>query len=331
MNHLTPIEWDNFLANFPDCHLLQTSEWGDFKSEYGWMPERVVSGYSGAQILFRKLPFSYTIAYIPKGPIGMITPDLLAMIELACKKNNAIVVYVEPDAWEEEHDPAPLFSSGYELSSISIQPRQTITLSLEGPEEIWLDRMKQKTRYNIRLAEKKDIIIRRSSEIEVFNRLMKTTGERNEFGIHLDEYYRKVYERFSKKNMCQLLVAYYQDNPLAALILFYKGSRAWYFYGASGNKERNRMPAYLLQFEAMRAAKEKGCKLYDLWGVPDYPEAYLEENFTSKNGGLWSVYRFKRGFGGTVKRNAGVFQKILNPIPYQLYQTVYQLRKRELT
>ena len=330
MNHLTPIEWDNFLTNFPDSHLLQTSEWGDFKSGYGWKPTRVVSGDSGAQILFRKFPLGYTIAYIPKGPVGEVTPNLMEMIELACEKNNTIVAYIEPDAWEEEFDPTILVSSGFEQSSISIQPRQTITLSLEGSEEIWLDRMKQKTRYNIRLAEKKDITIRQSSDIEIFNQLMKVTGERNEFGIHQEDYYRKVYERFSKREMCQLLVAYHQDKPLAALIMFYKGSRAWYFYGASGNQERNRMPTYLLQFEAMRTAKEKCCNIYDLWGTPDFPEAYLEENFTSKDDGLWSVYRFKRGFGGMVKRSAGVFQKVFKPIPFKLYQLVYQLRKREL-
>ena len=331
MNRLTPIDWNDFLTGFPDSHLLQTSEWGDFKSNYGWMPERVISGESGAQILFRQLPLGYTIAYIPKGPVGVITPDLLAMIESACAKNNALVVYIEPDAWEEEFDPAPLFASGYEQSSISIQPRQTATIALDGSEEEWLDRMKQKTRYNIRLAEKKDLIIRRSSEIDIFNQLMKLTGERNEFGIHQDDYYRKAHKLFSQRDMCQLLIAYYQNNPLAALILFYKGNRAWYFYGASGNQERNRMPAYLLQFEAMKTAKEKGCEIYDLWGIPDFPEAYLEEHFTSKNEGLWSVYRFKRGFGGSIKRSAGVFQKILKPIPYQLYLMAFHLRKRELT
>ena len=188
--------------------------------------------------------------------------------------------------------------------------------------------MKQKTRYNIRLAEKKDIIIRQSSDIEIFNQLMKLTGERNEFGIHQDDYYRKAHQRFSQRDMCQLLIAYYQDNPLAALILFYKGSRAWYFYGASGNQERNRMPAYLLQFEAMKTAKEKGCEIYDLWGIPDFQRHILRNISLRKNEGLWSVYRFKRGFGGSIKRSAGVF-KILKPIPYQLYLMAFHLRKRE--
>jgi lipid II:glycine glycyltransferase (peptidoglycan interpeptide bridge formation enzyme) len=330
MNYLATVEWDQFLAKFSDSHLLQTSEWGEFKSDYGWMPARVVLGGSGAQILFRNLPLGYTIGYVPKGPLGLINHDLIQLIDQVCVQNNAIVAYIEPDAWEGTFDPASLLALGYQQSSISIQPRQTITISLEGSEEEWLGRMKQKTRYNIRLAEKKDIVIRQSSDIEIFNQLMKATGERNAFGIHQEDYYRNVHERFSQLDMCRLLVAYYQDNPLAALLMFHRGRRAWYFYGASGNLERNRMPAYLLQFEAMRIAKELGCAVYDLWGIPDFPESYLEEKFTTKNDGLWSVYRFKRGFGGVVKRSAGVFQKVFKSTPYRFMEMVYQLRKREL-
>ena len=90
------------------------------------------------------------------------------------------------------------------------------------------------------------------------------------------------------------------------------------------------MPAYLLQFEAMRLAKERGCSIYDMWGIPDFDEEVLEEQFTTRNGGLWSVYRFKRGFGGEMKRSTGVYQKVFRKIPHQLYQLMVKLRKREL-
>jgi peptidoglycan pentaglycine glycine transferase (the first glycine) len=130
--------------------------------------------------------------------------------------------------------------------------------------------------------------------------------------------------------MCELLVAYYHEKPLAALMVFFKGNRAWYFYGASGDQERNRMPAYLLQFEAMRRAKARGCAVYDMWGIPDFAEDELEENFAKRNEGLWSVYRFKRGFGGEIKRSAGVFRKVYRSVPYNIYQMAYKIRKREL-
>lgn len=330
METITKNEWDGFLKYFPSCHILQTSAWGEFKSHFGWYPVYVVSGRSGAQILFRRLPLGYSIAYIPKGPVGELTEDLLNQIIKASQDNNAIVLYIEPDAWEGDFDTALFTSSGFEQSNISIQPRRTILVSLESEEDEWLERMKQKTRYNIRLADKKDVIIKRSTDVSIFNQLMRVTGERNVFGIHNDDYYQMVFERFSSVNNCELLIAYFQNIPLAGLMVFFKGERAWYFYGASSNQERNRMPAYLLQFEAMRLVKERGCSVYDMWGIPDFDEDELEEQFTTRDDGLWSVYRFKRGFGGEMKRSVGVYQKVLQKFPYNLYQMVYKLRKREL-
>lgn len=330
MGTSTTNEWDAFLKNFPNSHILQTGAWGEFKNHFGWFPIRVLSGNSGAQILFRRMPLGYSVAYIPKGPVGELTKDLLDQIDHICQENNAIVLYIEPDAWEDEFDDAALIFSGFENSLISIQPRRTILVDLSGEEGDWLERMKQKTRYNIRLAEKKGVVIKRSSDDAVFTRLMKATGDRNDFGIHNENYYRRVYEKFSVDYLCELLIAYYQDIPLAGLMVFFKGKRAWYFYGASSDLERNRMPAYLLQFEAMRLAKERSCSIYDMWGIPDFNEEILEEQFTTRNDGLWNVYRFKRGFGGEMRRSAGVYQKVLRRIPYTLYQFMYKLRKREL-
>jgi len=331
MGTITKNEWDEFLKNYPNSHVLQTSAWGIFKNHFGWFPVFVLSGNSGAQILFRRLPLGFTIAYIPKGPVGELTEELLDHITKVCQEKKAILLYVEPDAWEEDFDNAPLKSSGFEKSQMSIQPQRTILLSLEGKDDEWLERMKQKTRYNIRLAEKKNVEVKRSPDISAFNQLMKATGERNDFGIHSEKYYRLVYEHFSVDNMCEMLFAYYQGTPLAGLMVFFKGNRAWYFYGASSELERNRMPTYLLQFEAMRLAKERGCSFYDLWGIPDFDEEVLEEQFTSRHDGLWSVYRFKRGFGGEMKRSAGVYQKVLHEIPYSLYRLMYKIRRRELT
>ncbi len=134
--------------------------------------------------------------------------------------------------------------------------------------------MKQKTRYNIRLAQKKGITIEASNDIEVFIRLMRETGERNQFGIHNADYYRQVHRTFIQDQSCELLIAKFQETPIAALLIFMRGKRAWYFYGASSDEERNRMPTYLLQWEAMRVAAKRGCTEYDLWGIPDHDEEY---------------------------------------------------------
>jgi lipid II:glycine glycyltransferase (peptidoglycan interpeptide bridge formation enzyme) len=143
---------------------------------------------------------------------------------------------------------------------------------------------------------------------------METTAERNEFGIHTQAYYRQVLERFLPQKQAALLIAEVDDDPVAAIIVFALGETAWYFYGASSNRHRKKMPTYALQWAAMRWAKARGCTTYDLWGIPDHDEATLEDEFVERSDGLWGVYRFKRGFGGEVVRYAGLWEKALSPL-----------------
>jgi len=108
--------------------------------------------------------------------------------------------------------------------------------------------------------------------------------------------------------------------------VFAYGTRAWFLFGGSSNTERNRMPTYLLQWEAMRWAANRGCLEYDLWGAPDADMDTLEDNFQHRTDGLWSVYRFKRGFGGELMRSAGAWEKVYMPGFYRLYR--WRLEKR---
>jgi len=106
----------------------------------------------------------------------------------------------------------------------------------------------------------------------------------------------------------------------AGLMVFAHGRRAWYFYGASASDHRDRMPTYILQWEAMRWARAHGCTEYDLWGVPDADEDTLENEFSERSDGLWGVYRFKRGFGGRLCRSAGPWDRIYQPVLYKFYE-----------
>ena len=151
-------DWDDFLETYPEAHLLQTSLWGDFKSKHGWYAKYLINGDTGAQILFRKLPLNFRIGYIPKGPIGDINDEFISELVKICKKENAFVFYIEPDVWENKNTDYIFNKFGFKKSLMAIQPRRTILLSLEGEEDDWLARMKQKTRYNIRLAKKKELI-----------------------------------------------------------------------------------------------------------------------------------------------------------------------------
>ena len=315
-------DWNKFLAQHPNAHLLQTGEWGELKSAFGWKPVRVANSDFGVQILFRKLPLGFTIGYIPKS-----NPDasLLPEIDLVCKQNRAVFLKVEPDFWEGEQPETPALSEveGWNLeletSKHNIQPPRTIIIDIRRTEDEILAKMKQKTRYNIRLAEKKGVTVRAWDDVDAFHKMMLVTGGRDGFGVHSLEYYKRAYELLHPSGLGEILVAAYEGKPLAALFVAQSGKRAYYLYGASTNEERNRMPTYILQWEAMKWAKERGCDEYDLWGVPDEDEETLEADFQSRSDGLWGVYRFKRGFGGEVKRAAQAMDRVYNPLLYWVY------------
>jgi lipid II:glycine glycyltransferase (peptidoglycan interpeptide bridge formation enzyme) len=311
--------WETFLDAHPNAHILQTPAWGELKRAFGWQTETVLAGSVGAQVLFRQLPLGLTFAYIPRGPVGEGWDDLWPKVDEACRQRRAIFLKVEPDLWERpdaDSQPPP----GFIATPHTIQPPRTIVIDLRGDEKAILGRMKQKTRYNIGLAQKKGVTVRPSNDLSAFQRLMELTGQRDAFGVHSLAYYQRAYELFQPRCACELLLAEYEGEALGAVLAFCRDDRAWYFYGGSSNSHRDRMPNYLLQWEAIRWARNQGCLEYDLWGVPDADETALEEQFSERSDGLWGVYRFKRGFGGEVRRAVGPWERIYNPALYRLYR-----------
>ena len=312
-----------FILNHPEAHLLQSAAWGELKSSYGWHAERIQRNNSGAQILFRSLPLGLSIAYIPKGPLGQWVPELLPDLDTVCRSHNAILLKIEPDQ-EDLNDPSPVLrEAGFHPSAHSIQPRRTLVVDLQGSEEEILLRMNQKTRYNVRLASRKGVRVRLWRDFDALYRMMKETGARDSFGVHSGGYYQRAFDLFHKSNAVELLVAEYENIPLAAVMVFASGTRSWYLYGASTSSERNRMPTYLLQWEAMLWARERGCQEYDLWGVPDLNRDELESSFQTSRGELWGVYRFKRGFGGELRRSIGTWDKPYHKLLYVLYRLFF--------
>ncbi len=324
-------DWNAFLARHPHAHLLQMGEWGELKSAFGWKPVRLIlDDRAGAQILFRRLPLGLTLAYMPK-PVSSdqqlaVSDRFWKEVDSVCKKRHAIFLKVESDSWNLDSILHPA-KRPFILSKHNIQPPRTIVVDIHDVEDEILARMKQKTRYNIRLAEKKGVTVRAWGDLEGFHQMMQVTGGRDGFGVHSLEYYRRAYELFHPAGTCELLVAEFEGKPLAALMVFAHGRRAWYVYGASNDQERNRMPTYLLQWEAMRWAKSHGCEEYDLWGVPDEDEEKLEAEFETRHDGLWGVYRFKRGFGGELKRASQAMDRVYNPLLYKLY--LWRMAERE--
>jgi peptidoglycan pentaglycine glycine transferase (the first glycine) len=329
-------EWDAFVAAHPHGSILQTTNWSRLKSRFGWQSRRIWVRrdgelVAGAQILFRSAALGLVhIGYIPHGPLVDWRDDeqvavLLNQLDFAAYEHRAGLVKIEPYLWQEAMPPdewhALCDRHGLTTPGDTIQPPRTLLVNLRPDEEQVLQNMKQKTRYNIRLAERKDVIVRQgtAADLSTFTGLMQITSERDSFGVHQPEYYRAAYEIFAPEHAA-LFLAEYAGTPLAGIMVFAHGTRAAYLYGASSNEERQRMPAYALQWEAMRWAKARGCVEYDLWGVPDYPEDELEVTFSSRNDGLWGVYRFKRGFGGELLRTVGAGDRVYSKLLYRLYQ-----------
>jgi peptidoglycan pentaglycine glycine transferase (the first glycine) len=329
--------WNSFVAASPTGHLLQSWQWGQLKAAFGWRAVRVAVEDRGhlvasAQVLFRSLlpSFPYlSIAYVPKGPIldfdnQEVSEALFSAIHRLARRKRAILLKIEPELPDSPALVRQLHSCGFHPSQQTVQPRSTIHIDLQvDPDEI-LARMKSKTRYNVRLAGRKGVLVREGTagDLPIFYRLMARTGQRDGFAVHSQEYYETAYRLFVPPGLARLFLATYDDRVIAGLMVFAFGQRAWYMYGASSDRERNRMPNHLLQWEAIRWARERGCLTYDLWGIPDEvgkdPEKY-EKTVTDRRGGLWGVYRFKQGFGGQVVRYVGAYDYVYRPALAWLY------------
>ncbi len=209
-----------------------------------------------------------------------------------------------------------LDKEGWKFSKEQIQFRNTAVLDISPDEEAILAGMKQKTRYNIRLASKKGISVRvgDDQDFEMIYSIYAETAVRDGFAIREKKYYLTVWQTFYDSGILSPLIAEFEGEPLAALMLFHFGNKAWYLYGMSSGKHREKMPTYLLQWEAIRVAKRKGCRIYDLWGAP---EVFSEED------PLWGVYRIKKGLGGEVFRTIGSWDLPLKPFRYWLYSVIW--------
>jgi lipid II:glycine glycyltransferase (peptidoglycan interpeptide bridge formation enzyme) len=340
-----PDIWDRFVVARPDVHVLQTSPWGALKAQFGWTDVRAGLArdgelIAGAQVLYRRLPAALgRLAYVPKGPLVDWSDEepvtaLLAILDRTARAQGAIALTIEPDLPDEPSYCRQLRALGFHRAPFSaVQPRRTLVVDISPDEDAVLAAMKSKTRYNVRLAARKGVTVQQAAEADLpaFHELMAATGARNEFGFHTPAYYQAAYRLFVPRGWARLLVAQVEEEPVAALMAFALAPRAWYFYGASGDAHREKMPNYLLQWEAMRWAKSLGCTTYDLWGIPDEDEETLEAEFTRRRDGLWGVYRFKRGFGGQLVRSVGGWDRVYRPVRYRLYRWILQARNRMLS
>jgi len=334
-----PAQWADALLRLKDAHLLQSWEWGAFKQAYKWQPARLLwsdeegTPAAAAQVLFRSEAPGLTMGYCPRGPLldwgntelrDRVLDDLRGFARqqgaFFLKIDPALVSSITPGAVPAIHL-QPDFRSiasalrrhGWELSPEQVQFKNTLVLDLQPEEDLLLANMKQKTRYNIRLAGRKGVTIRRGThaDLDLLYRMFAETSLRDGFVIRGPAYYQHAWGDFIERGMAQPLIAEVEGQAVAAIIVFRYLQVAYYLYGMSREQHREKMPNYLLQWEAIRWAKQAGCTLYDLWGAPDEME---------EADSMYGVYRFKEGFGSSLVETPGAWDLPLRPLLFASYR-----------
>ncbi|MBA4384296.1 MAG: hypothetical protein C0410_06140 [Anaerolinea sp.] len=343
---MTEQNWNETVVGLPNSHVLQTSEWAEVKSEVGWhsypFTWKNESGdvAAAANILVRSLrPLGFgpkmSIGYIPRGPMldwkdKDLRQRVFSGIEQFAREKGLIFLKMDPDVELGRGIPGDEKAEEFLLGKVfteeltrrkwkysveQIQFRNTAILDLSGTEEDWLKLMKQKARYNLRLAQRSGVTIRTATdqELPALYHLYAQTASRDHFIIREEAYYLGVWQRFINAGMAEALIAEVEGQLVAGVMLFNFGKRAWYLYGMSSPLHREKMPNNLLQWEAMRLAKSKGCETYDLWGAPDVFD---------ESDPMFGVFRFKDGLGATVVRTAGAWDYPVKPVLYFIYHQV---------
>ncbi len=195
-------------------------------------------------------------------------------------------------------------------------PEHTLFLNLSQPFQELLSDMKQKGRYNIRLAEKKGVHVYESTNIDTFYNLLKQTTERDGFSAHSKQVYQTLLETFHHDAL--LLVAEYNKEVISAGIFLFSGDTATYYYGASSNIHRNVMAPYLLQWKAIQEAQKRGCGWYDFLGIA--PK-------NNPQHGLAGVSSFKEKFGGIRHVYAPAFEVVHDKKWYFFLKVAQKLKK----
>ena len=341
---ISRVEWNDVVADLPGRHILQSWEWGAAKGISGWIaahkvwrdPEGQIA--AAAQILMRSITlrgfeFPIRIMYIPRGPLvcdwtdASLRRQVLGDLYEIGKKNKAIFIKVDPEVEIGRGIPGEagvgnnpvgervirdLQAAGWVPSPEQVQFRNTMLIDLRPEIDQLQANMKQKTRYNVRLAGRRGVTIRKGelTDLELLFKMYAETSIRDGFTIRNQDYYLSLWSDFIFAGMAEPLLAEVEGEPVAGVIIFRFGRRAWYMFGMSCQAHREKMPNYLLQWEAMVRAKQAGCVEYDLWGAPN---EFIESD------PLWGVYRFKAGLGAEVVRFIGAWDLPLNPLVYRAY------------
>ncbi len=324
------------MAAHAGSSFTQCSRWRYVKE--GWDYTAIISEDAEGRVrgavglLIRPLPLGLSFLYAPRGPVCDLSDrealrDLKAGCDAVAKARGAYALTWDPDTLITDTDCiAAMEAMGFKhitggLGFETIQARFNYRLDLTGhTEESLIQSFSQKTRYNIRLAQKRGVVVRACSKeaLPMFMPIMETTGERDGFGIRPQHYFESFLDGLGE--YARLYMAFVEDEPVAGAIATCFGGKLCYVYGASGSHHRQLMPSYLVQWAMMQWALEEGCHLYDFMGVTG--------DITDESSPTYGLYRFKKGFNGRLDELVGEFTYTYRPFAARLVSWAMALRER---
>ena len=297
-------EWNHFVEASHTGNITQTFEWGDVARSVG--SEVIRLGVRDGADLVGVLQALVTPApllrrpylYVPRGPVidNPRHDALQALFDRAqaeARAFRAFMLKVEPNVPTEDTDWLSILADmGFRRNPFATHPRRSWVLDISPPEQEILAGMKEKWRYNIRLATRKGVTVREStspSDVTIFYALYQETAARDGFFIHPESHYQQILRFYGKRDAAVLLLAEYEGSAIAGLIAVRCGPVTTYMFGASSNQHRNRMPNHLLQWTAIQWARHHGCSVYDFRAIAER---------LAPDEDLYSLYTYKQGFGG---------------------------------
>jgi lipid II:glycine glycyltransferase (peptidoglycan interpeptide bridge formation enzyme) len=312
----------------------QSWEWGELVRREGKEVDRICIKHAGeiifcAQIFYYPL-FLGTYAFSPKGPVVRLDfqkkiTDAYKLLTDYLKKKKCLFWRLEPHHSVENLEKIMKFKK-----VIDINPRTTTIANLMVSDEELLARMHSKTRYNIRLAEKKNLVISYEKNSAVFMKLMEETGVRDGFRLHA----KKHYEYILSSSIAEQITLWHESTPVAVGVFIPFGKTYTYLFGASNYELRNVMAPHLIQWEGMKLGKKHGCSRYDFFGIAPSINSTKEEGVEKSDEHQYDpkhqysgVTRFKLGFGGSVVEEAGTFDIRIRLFFYKLYEAVRTIRR----
>ncbi len=291
-----------------NAHPLQSPAWGEFRKSMGIDVVRLNDWF----ITFHKIPHTpWTIGYFPKGPLP--TQEMVDELIKIGKQKRAIFIQLEPNVQNVSrityHVSRRLLPSHHPLFT-----KYTFVLDLTKSEDELLRAMHPKTRYNIKVAQKHDVVVKEDTSPKAFDTyltLTQQTTQRQGFYAHTRQYHQKMWEVMQKAGIAHLWTATYQKEILAAWIIFVWKDTVYYPYGASSRNHREVMAPNLLLWDIAKWAKKQNLKKFDLWGA-------LGSNADVQDP-WYGFHRFKEGYNPDLVEFVGSYDLVINPLMYQVY------------